>query len=1124
MRLLLVLLLASLSGTLPGQPASVLSSGKWHKLSVTADGVYKLDYTFLKNIGFNPDGLDPRKLQLFAGEHGMLPQANATPRAIDLQQLAIHAVGFDDGKFDGSDYLLFYAQGPDSYQLLPSKSTFRYENNIFSDKNFYYLTLGTTNGLRMSLLPDTAGTFPIVTEFDDFGYYETDQSNELHSGRTWYGERFDATLEYTIRFDLSNVIDASTIKLVTGVMARSFSPSSFTFSINNVTVDEQTVPVVLDERYAIIGADVHDTVSVNAATVSASTRTNQDVKVRFTKATSGTSIGFLDYILLHVKRTLSLYGDQKIFSSLKSLDQPISRYTITQCPSDGLVWDITDPVHPSVQATSFISPALSFAAPSGDLRKYIVLSNRNYPSPAPEGDVPNQNVRGIGATDLLIVTAPDFITEAERLASHRRSKNGLNVSVVTTTQVYNEFSGGKQDVTALRDLVKHLYDKGTGIKNVLLFGRGSYDYKDKLSFNKNFVPIYQSRNSLNPLETYASDDYIGFVETLEGNWGESPPEAHTLDVGIGRVPVKKVEEAAAWVDKVIAYENQNWGSWRKRILFAADDGDFNTHQSQANQMANTLEKDQPEVDVRKMYLDFYSQATSQAEQPATEARKALTTHVNDGIGILNFTGHGSELQWMQERVLDQTSFDEWKPSPRYPFLVTATCEFGRNDDPGLISSAELSLFKTNSGSIGLVTTSRPVYSSTNFTLNKAFYQSLFTRSNGLFQDWGTIFRNTKNSSISGVSNRNFSLLGDPSMLPPLGSSELMITDILNLTSGSDTLKALSKVRVTGAIYHQGLPDSQFEGKLVLTMYDKLSTLTTKGDENPPFSFTLRDNALFRGQASVHSGVFEIEFVVPMAIDPTVGFGKLSAYAFSKTANRDAMGAQDSVKIGAAEADPGTDATGPDIELFMGDTTFISGGLAGSNSRIVAILSDNNGIDISSFNSANDILAILDDTDTLTLNDYYQADVDTYTRGKVDYPVYDLKPGFHTLTLWATDTFGNSSSASITFYVSDQSGIQIEQWLNYPNPFSSSTVFHFKHNRSGEDLEAAVTIFDRMGKVVLYNTYQIGSSSYKVDLPPWDGTSVDGNKLAEGLYLMKLSVRSLLDGTKNERIAKVILLN
>ncbi len=1125
MRGILLLFLALLSVTLLGQPTSVLSTGKWHKLSVQTDGVYKIDYNFLKSIGFNPDALDPRKIQIFAGENGMLPQSNAAPRVVDLRQVAVYAPGEADGKFDGTDYLLFFGEGPDTYALNPTSGIYSYENNFYSDKNFYFITVGASSGLRLGRLSNLPGSLPMVTEFDDLGYYETEKTNELHSGRTWYGERFDATLEYTIRFEQSGVISGSDINLVTGVMGRSYAPSSFQFLINDVPVGQQDVPPVTNAQYAVIGSEVHDTLVVNANTVGAPARPNQDVKVRFTKATSGQSIGYLDYLLLQTKRTLSLIGDQLIFNSLKSLDQAVTRYSIVHnTQSDAIVWDISDPYQPLIQSSAFGSGTLSFAAASDVLKKYIVLSNRNFTAPQAEGEVPNQNLRGLGTTELLIISAPEFLAEAERLANHRRTKSGVSVSVVATTEVYNEFSSGKQDVTALRDLTKFLYDKGIGLKNVLLFGRGSYDYKDKLSFNKNFIPIYQSRNSLNPLATYASDDYLGFLENSEGNWGENPPESHTLEVGVGRVPVKKIEEAAAWVDKVIAYENQNWGSWRKKVLFVADDGDFNIHQNQADQLATTLETDHPEANAGKTYLDLFAQTSNASGPISPDARKALTREVTDGVGILNFTGHGSELQWMQERILDQVSFGEWKPAPRFPFLVTATCEFGRNDDPGLISSAELSLFSTNSGSIGLLTTSRPVFSSTNFTLNKAFYQYLFTRDNGLFRDWGTVFRDTKNNSMSGVQNRNFSLLGDPSMLPPIGSTNLVVSSITNLTSGSDTLKALSKVSVSGAVHYQGVPDTQFNGTLALTLFGKKTSLTTLGDENDPFNFTLRDDALFRGQATIQAGLFYIEFILPKSIDPVVGIGKLSLYAYSKTSQRDALGVDGTQKIGSAEQNPGTDTSAPGVELFMGDTTFISGGLAGASSRIVAILTDENGIDISNFNLQNDILATLDDTTTLLLNDYYQADIDTYTRGKVDYPIDGLKPGLHSLTLKATDTFGNTSSSSITFYVSDQSGIQIEQWLNYPNPFSSSTIFHFKHNRSGEDLEAAVTIFDRMGKVVLSNTYQITSSSYKVDLPPWDGTSPDGTKLAEGLYLMKLSVRSLLDGTKNERITKVILLN
>lgn len=1093
---------------------------------MTDDGIYLINYNMLRGIGITPEGIDPHKLQLFAGMNGMLPQSNQSPRVYDLRQVALYEVGLDDGKFNNGDYLLFFAQGPDRVELNVSKGTFLYENNLFTDKNYYFLTIGQSNGLRLTTQPDLPGTFPAVTEYDYFAFYETDQTNLLRSGREWFGERFDVNLEYTVRFNISGIPAGSPIKVMTSLVGSSTGSSSFQIEYNGGLISTQPVPPIPGEPYTEVGYLVRDTLTVNASLVAADSRISQDVKIRYNKAATGASVGYLDYVLIHSKRQLTQEDNVFSFTSLASLQQPTTRYVVnTFTGSDIRVWNVTDPFQPVIQQFQATSGnAISFTANSTTLQKYALFSMSNGP-PAYEGEVANQNLRGTGATDLLIISAPEFLSEAERFASHRRDHSGIAVTVVTTDQVYNEFSGGKQDVTALRDFVKYLYDQGTGIRNVMLFGRGSYDYKNYLSYNKNHLPLYQSRNSLHPLQTYASDDYIGFLEDHEGNWREEAPvEAHTLEVGIGRIPVKKLEEATAWVNKVIAYETNNWGSWRKRIVITADDGDGNLHQNYAQQIADSLETYHAETEVRRVFLDDYAQATGPAGQASPEARKALNTQVNNGAGILNFIGHGSEQQWMQERILDQLSLDEWKPGKRYPFLVTATCEFGRHDDPGLISTAELSLFRSNSGSIGMVTTARPVFSSSNFLLNKSFYQSLFKRSNNLIQDWGSVFLLTKNASMSGVQNRNFALLGDPSMLPPLGSAQVVVNNIQNLTSASDTLKALSKIRVEGTVYHQGVPDSQYDGLVQLTLYNKPTSHVTKGDENPPFNYVMRDDALFRGDGSVQSGQFSMEFVVPKNIDPVVNKGVMSLYVSPKSSSRDGMGSRMNVKIGSIESNAGTDVTGPEIELFMGDTTFISGGIIGSSSKIVAILTDDHGIDISNFNPQNDIMARLDDSLTVNLNSYFRADENNYARGKVEYPIIGLIPGSHHLTLTASDTYGNTSTATIVFHVSDQPGIQIEQWLNYPNPFSSSTVFHFKHNRPGDDLEAVVTIFDRTGREVMSSTYQIGSSTYKVDLPPWDGTSADGNKLTGGLYLMKLSVRSMLDGTKNERIAKVILLN
>ncbi|MBK7649554.1 MAG: hypothetical protein IPJ20_00805 [Flammeovirgaceae bacterium] len=357
------------------------------------------------------------------------------------------------------------------------------------------------------------------------------------------------------------------------------------------------------------------------------------------------------------------------------------------------------------------------------LKEFVVFKSDKAKAPVFEGKVSNQNLLGMAAPQLLIITHPDFLSEAQRLANHRQSVSGIVSKVVTTNQIYNEFSGGKQDVTAIRDFIKMLYnDTNAQLKNVLIFGRGSYDYKNRVLGNTNYVPIYESRNSLSPLETYASDDYYSFLETTEGEWSESPVQNHTLDIGIGRLPVKTLEEATRVVDKLIEYDlnPSSFGPWQNEILFVADDGDFNIHNSQADQLANSVELLNPKYHTQKFFLDSFEQVTKPTGQRSPDAAKALDLSVRKGSLIVNYTGHGSERVWMDERILDEKVIESWKNGPRYPLFVTATCEFGRHDDPFQITSGELTLLQKKGGSIGLVTSSRPVNSSTNFTLNKAF--------------------------------------------------------------------------------------------------------------------------------------------------------------------------------------------------------------------------------------------------------------------------------------------------------------------------------------------------------------------------------------------------------------------
>ncbi|MCX8492105.1 MAG: type IX secretion system sortase PorU, partial [Cyclobacteriaceae bacterium] len=750
-----------------GQVTSVLSSGNWHKFSVENDGVYKIDYELLKKTGINPDQIDPRNIQIFSGGSGMLPQPNNKTRIVDLIQLSLFVSGEADGKFDRGDFIFFFGQGPDKHGYNQQKQIFEYENHLYTDKNFYFLSVGTTPGKRIVNQPTIEGSFPIVREFDDFAYYETEKYNLLKSGRQWFGEQFDNKPEAVIRFDLAGIIDNTPIKMTSHVMAQSISDCSFKVFFNNTPVLDQPIPAIANLQYAIKGRITKDTLVFSSSAVRADAQNTQEVKYQFTRGgTVGISVGYLDFFLFTMKRKLSLYGDQTIFTSAKSLENPVSTFEVTSANSKTMIWDITDPFNTILQSLTLNVSSLLTTVATTSLKRFIAFNSEKTKSPAFEITIKNQNLHAADNKSFIIITHPAFRLEAERLANHRQSKNGLSTLVVTTDQVYHEYAGGKQDVTATRDFVRDVYRKpGSILKNVLLFGRGSYDYKSRVVGNTNFVPIYESLNSLSPLETYSSDDYFGMLEDNEGAWLESPAQNSTMDVGIGRLPVKKIEEAKAVIDKLIEYDTnpKARGAWRKEILFVADDGDGKLHQEQADQMANSIGVSNPELNIKKLYLDSFDQIQRNTGPASPAATRALDLDIRKGKSIVNFTGHGSEKVWMQEQVLTESIVLNWKNSPEYPLFVTATCEFGRNDDPFIISSGERILLQPKGGGIGLVTTARPVFASNNFSLNLAFYTALFSKENNKYRDLGSVFRDTKNTSILSVWNRNFSLLGDPSM-------------------------------------------------------------------------------------------------------------------------------------------------------------------------------------------------------------------------------------------------------------------------------------------------------------------------------------------------------------------------
>jgi len=1072
---------------------------------------------------------------MFTGQPGMLPQPNSAARVNDLTEIAITVSGEADGKFDGSDYILFFGQGPDTFSFNQQKNIFSYQNNLYTDKNYYFITISSTPGKRLSQSQSVSGSFPVINQFDDFAYYETDKYNLLNSGRQWFGEQFDQSLQLTIQFTIPGIVSNSTITLASQVMAQSITDCSFNVFFNNSSLLEQPIVAIPNTTYGIKGSIRVDTISFNESSVSAATQSSQQIKYQFNKGGPGISIGYLDYLLFSLKRSLALYGNQTNFTSSASTTNPVSTFQINSVTATDLIWNITNPFLVKNQAMQLNGSVFMFSTTTDSLKRFVVFDPAKVSPPNFESTVPNQNLHGITSADMLIITYPPLMAQATRLASYRQSHDQLNAQVISTDLIFNEYGGGKPDLTAIRDFIRDVYTKSSGqLKFVLLFGRGSFDYKNRVLDNTNFVPIYESYSSLDPLGTYSSDDYFGFLESNEGAWPENPAVNYSLDIGIGRIPAKSLAEAQTIVDKLIDYDtNPNrFGPWRKDFLFVADDGDFNIHENQADQLANSIEQTHIEFNTKKLFLDEYIQIMEATGQFSPDASKALDLAIREGVAVVNYTGHGSEQVWTQEQILTPALVQSWKNAPKYPLFVTATCEFGRNDDPLIISSAELAILQKGGGAIGLVTTARPVNSGTNFQLNQAFYQALFTKNNNMFRRLGDIMRDTKNNSLSGVSNRNFSLLGDPSMNLALPNNQVVVDQIKTL-SGSDTLKALSQVSITAEIQKNGSKLSTFTGTANIILYDKIQNFVTLGDPDeivnppaPPYNFTQRANKLFEGSVSVQQGLFQFDFVIPDNLAAGFDTGKLSLYVGTGDGT-EGTGANTNFLVGGLEVAPPPDTTPPVINLFMSDSTFVNGGTVGASTQLFATLADNSGINTASVNPQNDIIALLDNKWSYVVNDYYTADKNNFKKGTVVYPLDTLKNGKHTLSLTASDTYNNSSTTTISFIVTESSGIDIGDFGNYPNPFNStneSTTFYFTHTRAGEDLEATLVIYNLVGQALSSIDYSIPASPYQVNLGQWNGESADKIKYGPGIYVARLSVRSLADGSKNERAAKLIILN
>lgn len=1122
---------------------SVLAEGNWFKFKVEKTGVHKIDKAFLEKLGINVSGLDPRKIKIYGNGGQTMPLLNERNHIFDLPEISIQVNGESDGRFDAGDYILFYGTSTKGY-VNDNDSHI----NPYSDDSYYYITVDGAPGKRVQeMVEPTGNAGHIINRFHDYQFHEVDEENPTKLGRIWYGNRFDINREQDYVFSFPNIVANEPVKITVKTAAASESVTSMKIDVNGemlrtLNYDRITNDLVLSKR--------------DFSGVFNSPSEDINVKLTFNNGGNPSGVGYLDYIAVEALRELKGTEGQLPFWNNTTKDlEGIGEFQISNAGQFSQVWDVTDPYFVISKQNAEQAPGLTFKQNLGKIRKYVAVNPNDYYTPVQITNprVANQNLKGtifkdesgnFKDVDYIIITAPFLLQPALRLANHHKNISGFQVKVVTTDRIYEEFSSGKQDVSAIRNFIRYVYTNASEpskrLKYLGILGDTSIDYKNRLQNNNNIVPTFNRVSNTDKANSFMSDDFFGNMDPNEGTIGgqsyddngTSKNDIDRLDLAIGRMVVDNVSMANAIVDKIIHYTSKNsYGNWRTNFVLVSDDPDDRSEailQESLDQLGDQIKEKKPHINVKKIHSDAFEQQTSAGGNRYPEVNKAIEEALDVGAIVMNYFGHGGEDGLAHEAIYTKETAQELRNKDNLPCFVTVTCEFTKFDNPLRITAGELTYQNPNGGAISLVTSTRSVFIHIGIDFNKKLANPMFGYDRDVPVVPAEAMRIAKND-ISSPNRRAMFYVGDPAMPLAFPKRDIKITKMndVPIQEAADTLKALSRVKFEGEIQNEmGQLISDYNGTVEVKVYDKnLKRRTLDNDKNGVYmDFTTLGEGLFNGKASVANGLFSFEFVVPRDIQIPVGKGRMSLYAQRADKLENQTGVNLDVLVGGLNENAPDDNEGPKIKLFMNDESFVNGGITNAHPILLAKLEDENGINTAS-GIGHDIVAILDgdEANPIVLNEFYQTEVDDFTKGTVNYKLSELSEGLHTLTLKAWDVYNNSSTAELQFLVAGDDKLEISRVLNYPNPFINYTEFWFNHNRPFEPLDVQVQVFTVSGKVVWTKNETVMTNGYLSRDVVWDGRDDFGDRIGKGVYVYKITVKSTLTNQRVEKFEKLVIL-
>ncbi|WP_295811150.1 type IX secretion system sortase PorU [uncultured Apibacter sp.] len=1133
---------------------SILQNGEWYKIKLSKTGIYKIDYNFLKSLGINVNSINPKTIRIFGNGGKMLPEPTSDFRYENLKENAIYVSGEEDGAFNANDYILFYGQGPDYWIR---ESTIKHKKNIYEDYAYYFININQSPGKRISTIAYKTPNDKIYTEYDDHQFYEEDLYNLNQVGKIWVGENLSIKNNKVVDFTVHDLVSASNITCNYSWVSRNATNGKLIVLFNDTPLYSTILQPLSTELDFAIGKQTKTFTS---------NKNQLKFTLKFDNSSNPSAELYPDYLEVIFKQKLKFNGSQMNFRTFDAIENG-KIYGFNFSPSEAFeVWDVSDIVNAKKLERATDTYNFSYQFSSIVFKNEMVaFKHAAAYIPTAVGKISNQALHSISNPDYIIITIPEFVSQANRIKNLHQTNNNLKVEVVTVNQIYNEFSSGGQDLTAIRDFLRYLYKKDNQkLKYVLLLGASSYDLKNKTGKGYNLIPTYHSYESSGINYSYATDDYITILDDNEAKMIDENANLSSsqLDIAVGRMIAKDLDEATLCVDKSVKYMNGNssqgspFGDWRLKTSLIVDiDSENNFHKKIEETIAqNIFEKSLKEYTLSKLYIDSYKADYTSGGARFPQVTTAIKNAFNNGNLVINYFGHGGPLSISQYRLFTKedikslTNFNN--DFSRLPLFITISCDVSIWDNPTLNSFGDMLYLKKNGGAYAMITTNRALSIYYGLTMNPILMKYIFSSDSNdkKYIALGEALRLSKKEFRHG-DNRKISLLGDPAQSLAYPKRKIKLTKIngKDADNFSETIRALDFITLEGQVLDENdKPDTSFSGSIQTILYDKPIEKKTLNNFNlnslnPPLEYKEQNNSIYKVGSQVKNGNFKIEFYVPKDINYEVGKGKLILY--SDNSKIDAFNYKYDLKIGDINPNGINDDEGPKIGLYMNNLNFANGGLTDRSPYLLACITDSTGINSTGLGIGHDITGILNNNvnGTIILNDFFTGGESSpclnpklkdYQKGKVWYRLYDLDPGNHTITFKVWDINNNSSTATLDFLVVDNGdqGLIIKKLLNWPNPFTTKTFFHFEHN-CPDILDVQVQIFTISGKLVkTINqtvTSQPFSEGYRTDKYgiEWDGLDDYGDKIGKGVYVYRVKVKGTSEFCKGSvsQIEKLVIL-